>query len=101
MRFCAGGIGTLAEAFAAAIPHLIMPLGHDQPDNARRVNRLGAGDVLLPKRFTGEAVAATLAPLLSDEPVQTRCAALADRVDFANALYETCDLIEALSAPSG
>jgi rhamnosyltransferase subunit B len=38
-----GGIGTTAEAFAAATPQLILPLGFDQLDNGVRVQKLGAG----------------------------------------------------------
>ncbi|MEI6072262.1 MAG: nucleotide disphospho-sugar-binding domain-containing protein [Verrucomicrobiae bacterium] len=38
-----GGIGTTSKAFAAGIPQLVIPLAHDQHDNAARVERLGAG----------------------------------------------------------
>ncbi|MDX2082323.1 MAG: glycosyltransferase [Terrimicrobiaceae bacterium] len=38
-----GGIGTTAKAFAAGLPQLVIPLAHDQFDNAYRVERLGAG----------------------------------------------------------
>ncbi len=38
-----GGIGTTAKAFAAALPQVVIPLAHDQFDNAARVERLGAG----------------------------------------------------------
>lgn len=38
-----GGIGTLSKAFSAGIPQLVMPLAHDQHDNAARVERLHAG----------------------------------------------------------
>lgn len=38
-----GGIGTASKAFAAGIPQLVIPLAHDQHDNAARVERLGAG----------------------------------------------------------
>lgn len=38
-----GGIGTTSKAFAAGIPQLIIPLAHDQHDNAARVKRLNAG----------------------------------------------------------
>lgn len=38
-----GGIGTTAKAFAAGIPQVVMPLAHDQFDNAARVERMGAG----------------------------------------------------------
>lgn len=38
-----GGIGTTAKSFAAGIPQLVLPLAHDQHDNAARVERLQAG----------------------------------------------------------
>jgi len=38
-----GGIGTTSKAFAAGIPQLVIPLAHDQHDNAARVERLKAG----------------------------------------------------------
>ena len=43
-----GGIGTTAQALAAGVPQLIVPMTHDQPDNAVRIRRLGVGDFLLP-----------------------------------------------------
>ena len=68
-----GGIGTLAQALAAGVPHLVMPMGHDQPDNARRLERLGVGKTLPPKDFTVERVAEALAFLRGDSNVQARC----------------------------
>ena len=38
-----GGIGTASKAFAAGIPQLVIPLAHDQHDNAARIERLQAG----------------------------------------------------------
>jgi UDP:flavonoid glycosyltransferase YjiC (YdhE family) len=35
------GVGTLAQALAAGHPQLIVPVAFDQPDNARRAQRLG------------------------------------------------------------
>ncbi len=32
-----GGIGTTSKAIAAALPQLIIPKSHDQPDNAQRI----------------------------------------------------------------
>ena len=88
-----GGIGTMAQALAAGIPHLVMPMGHDQPDNAQRLERLGVGKTLSPKNFTVERVAEALAFLRNDSTVQARCRELAGRVNFAEALSQTCDLI--------
>ncbi|OYW78149.1 MAG: hypothetical protein B7Z37_00475 [Verrucomicrobia bacterium 12-59-8] len=59
-----GGIGTLSQGFAAAVPQLIMAMAHDQPDNADRLERLGAGIGLSVRQFTPERVAHELKQLL-------------------------------------
>jgi UDP:flavonoid glycosyltransferase YjiC (YdhE family) len=69
-----GGIGTLSQALAAGVPQLIMPMGHDQPDNARRIVNLAAGDVLSPGRFQPERVAARLRSLIDSQDVAAACA---------------------------
>lgn len=77
-RVCAfvhhGGIGTLSQGFAAGVPQLVMALGHDQPDNAARLKRLGAGDSLSPKHFSATHVASRLRGLLDDPRVASACA---------------------------
>jgi rhamnosyltransferase subunit B len=61
-----GGIGTMSQAFAAGVPQLIMHMAHDQPDNADRVERLGAGIGLSVRQFTPDRVAKELRRLLSE-----------------------------------
>ncbi len=89
-----GGIGTTAAGFAAGVPQVVMPLSHDQPDNAARVVRLGAGDRLWPKRFTGPNLAACLKPLLVSSEVAARCADYARRCANVDALGEAASLVE-------
>ena len=72
-----GGIGTCSQALAAGIPHLIMAMAHDQPDNANRLRRLGVGDSLHPRRWTGNRIAAKLTALLNDPEMPAKCARLA------------------------
>lgn len=75
-----GGIGTTAQALAAGIPQLIMPLSHDQPDNAHRVQRLGAGERLYPAHFTRVNVANRLRHLTTCDDVARICRELSDRM---------------------
>jgi UDP:flavonoid glycosyltransferase YjiC (YdhE family) len=56
------------------VPQLIMPMAHDQPDQAQRLKRLGVGDYLLPKHFRADAVAARLENLLNSKSVEAACA---------------------------
>jgi rhamnosyltransferase subunit B len=90
-----GGIGTLAQGLAAGIPQLLMPMSHDQPDNARRLQQLGAGSWLSPRDFTGRAVARQLAALLDSRAVRSRCRVLAQRIDFSQAMAASAGLVEA------
>ncbi|MFN0079479.1 MAG: glycosyltransferase [Prosthecobacter sp.] len=61
-----GGIGTMSQGFAAGVPQLIMAMAHDQPDNADRLERLGAGIGLSVRQFTPERVTAALSRLLNE-----------------------------------
>jgi UDP:flavonoid glycosyltransferase YjiC (YdhE family) len=92
-----GGIGTLAQGLAAGVPQLLMPMGFDQPDNATRVERLGAGKWLASSEFDGDHVAATLGPLLSDPSVAAECRRWCAEIRRQRALDATCDLLEQLA----
>jgi UDP:flavonoid glycosyltransferase YjiC (YdhE family) len=75
-----GGIGTCAQGFAAGVPQLVMPMAHDQPDNAQRLERLGVGASLVPKHFRAEAVASRLEGLLTSPEVKQACADMKARM---------------------
>ena len=89
-----GGIGTCAQGLAAGVPQMVMPLAHDQPDNADRLRRLGVSRTVMPKRFHGPALAATLDDLLRCERTAKACRDVAERFRGADPLGETCRLIE-------
>ena len=91
-----GGIGTLAQALLAGIPHLTMPMGFDQPDNATRLWRLGVARWVLPADFTRDNVAAKLRELLEDPNVAASCAKWSARLRQEHAIDRTCDLLEQL-----
>jgi len=91
-----GGIGTMAQAIQAGLPHLIVPHGHDQPDNAFRIKRLGLGASLYPERYKASRVAAELKRLLASSEVRAGCTRFAEKIDSEAAIERTCDLIEGL-----
>jgi UDP:flavonoid glycosyltransferase YjiC (YdhE family) len=91
-----GGIGTTAQALAAGVPQLIMPMAHDQPDNAARVERLGVGRAISVRRFRGPAVAKALAGLIGSAEVREQCRSVAAKFEGADALDGACRAIEAL-----
>ena len=92
-----GGIGTLSQGFAAGVPQLVMPMSFDQPDNAARLKRLGAGLALSRKRFRAANVAAALSRLLDSPIIAARCRELAGRMAHERPIDTACDVIERLS----
>jgi UDP:flavonoid glycosyltransferase YjiC (YdhE family) len=91
-----GGIGTLAHAIHAGIPHFIVPHGHDQPDNAFRIERLGLGMSVYPEKYKALRVAESLTQLLGSSQIRSRCAEFARRIDSGEALERACTLLEKL-----
>jgi UDP:flavonoid glycosyltransferase YjiC (YdhE family) len=91
------GAGTIGQGLAAGVPHLSMPLAHDQHDNAARLERLGVGATIEPSKFTGPNVADSLAKLLASPSVLPQCQALANRILSVDALSLSCDALERLS----
>jgi len=91
-----GGIGTMAQAIKAGIPHLVVPHAHDQPDNAFRIQRLGLGDWIYPEHYKAPRVAAALKHLLESQKLRARCAEYAHKIDSAAARERACEWIESL-----
>lgn len=93
----AGGIGTMAQAIKAGIPHLVVPHVNDQPDNALRIERLGLGSRIYPEQYKAARVAQELNQLLSSPQIKARCAKHEIAMDSTAALDRTCDLVENLA----
>jgi UDP:flavonoid glycosyltransferase YjiC (YdhE family) len=94
-----GGIGTTSQGLAAGVPQLVMPMAHDQPDNAARLTRLGVARSLPPRAFRAPAVARSLDSLLTSAEVAARCRDYAGRIRASRPLDQACRLIEALAVP--
>jgi rhamnosyltransferase subunit B len=75
-----GGVGTMAEAFRAGIPQLIVPYAYDQFDNALRAKRLGVADILLARRLTPARMRKQLQHLLCADEVRQACSGIACKI---------------------
>ena len=93
-----GGIGTLAQTIKAGIPHLVVPNGHDQFDNAFRIEGLGLGRSIPQTAYRARAVVKAIRGILDDSTLLARCRDHAQRIDSDAALTRACELIESLSA---
>ena len=91
-----GGIGTMAQAIKAGIPHLVVPNSHDQPDNGCRIERLGLGFCVPPRRYRASEMAATLRGLVDSGGIRARCRDYSAKIDSDAALRDSCYWIERL-----
>lgn len=92
-----GGIGTTAQCLAAGVPQLIMPMAHDQPDNAHRIKKMGVGTHLYPKAFTARRIAAAVKQLIDSAEVQRACALYREKARDQMTPGEMGDLLETLA----
>jgi len=77
---------------------LIMPYSHDQPDNARRMKRLGVAKVIQKDKYTAKRVTRKLRSVLDDATLAENAAAVAQQLRCENGVKTACDALEALSA---
>lgn len=89
-----GGVGTLARAFQAGIPQIVVPFCHDQPDNSERVTRLGAGRWIGPGAVLRGRLGPVLRAVLGDFDMRDRCHALARQIDPKAAIANGCAIVE-------
>jgi rhamnosyltransferase subunit B len=90
-----GGVGTTAAALESGCPQLVLPLAWDQPDNAARVVKLGAGLALGPRHRSSGHLARALARLTRPE-FRDRCRAIASRAASVDGLEVAAGCVEQL-----
>jgi UDP:flavonoid glycosyltransferase YjiC (YdhE family) len=91
-----GGVGTTAQCLRAGKPMLIMPYSHDQPDNARRMRRLGVARVIQRGNYTPARAARRLRAMLHDPSLREQSAQAAAQIQNEDGVRSACDALEAL-----
>jgi UDP:flavonoid glycosyltransferase YjiC (YdhE family) len=94
-----GGVGTTAQAMQAGRPMLVMPYSHDQPDNARRMRRLGVAGVIRRQDYTAERAAWRIRRILGHPRFAERAAEVGTQLRGENGLTNACDALESLAGP--
>jgi rhamnosyltransferase subunit B len=91
-----GGVGTTAQCLRAGKPMLIMPYSHDQPDNARRMRRLGVARVIQRSAYKPWRVARRVRAMLATQGYEAAARAAAEQVAQEDGVKTACDALEAL-----
>jgi rhamnosyltransferase subunit B len=90
-----GGVGTTAQALRAGKPMLVVPFSHDQPDNAKRVVRIGAGRTIPKPKYRATTVEAELSILLGEKSYAENAARTAAAIANENGVETACGCLQA------
>jgi UDP:flavonoid glycosyltransferase YjiC (YdhE family) len=88
-----GGVGTTAQCLRAGKPMLIMPYSHDQPDNARRMRRLGVAESITKRGYTPAKVARKLKAMLTDPSYAEKARTVAQGLGHEDGVGAACDAL--------
>src|SRR6185437_5667757 len=91
-----GGVGTVAQCLRAGKPMVIMPYSHDQPDNARRMKRLGVAQVIPRGDYTPQRVAGVVGEMLQNRAYAERARNVAEQANREHGVNAACDALEKL-----
>jgi UDP:flavonoid glycosyltransferase YjiC (YdhE family) len=96
-----GGVGTTAHVLRAGKPMLVMPYSHDQPDNARRVRRLGVAKVIQRHHYQAAAAAKLIREILADPKYRERATTIGAQIQTEHGLKAAGDALEELATRIG
>jgi rhamnosyltransferase subunit B len=91
-----GGVGTVAQCLRAGKPMLIMPYSHDQPDNGRRMRRLGVARVIQRGDYTPLRASRKLQAMMDEPSFAIRGAQVAEQLAHEDGVRAASDALEEL-----
>jgi rhamnosyltransferase subunit B len=94
-----GGIGTSAQALRAGVRQLVVPMAHDQFDNAARMQRLGVARVLPHRRYGVRRATRELRELLGSREYGIKGHWVREWFRNERPLDESATLIERMAQP--
>ncbi len=90
-----GGIGSASQAMLAGIPQILMPMAHDQFDNAARIARLKLGGSISAPKFGAERLVRSLHFVLNSQDTSEACVAISRRLASRGGIKISADALEA------
>jgi UDP:flavonoid glycosyltransferase YjiC (YdhE family) len=94
------GVGTTGQVLRAGVPHLIMPYGHDQPDNAARCRRAGVAEVISRGEYNARTASDMLRKILAEPKYSANAKLAATVIASEGGTNAACDAIEAVLSKS-
>jgi rhamnosyltransferase subunit B len=87
------GIGTISHALRAGVPSVACPFAFDQPNNARRLEALGVGEVVLPHQHNAQHIGQALQRLLEGN-ASGRASKLGEMIRAEDGVAKACVILE-------
>ena len=94
---CHGGLNTVCEALAHAVPLVVAPIRWDQPFNAAQVAGSGAGIRVDFGQVNPDRLRTAVTAVLDDPAYRGAAARIRDSFDEAGGRHEAADLLERLA----
>jgi rhamnosyltransferase subunit B len=88
-----GGIGTSATGLRAGVPQVIVPMAHDQFENAQRLTSLGVASTVDRGALSPETLALSIGAMISSDTVAERCGYWAKQMCH-DSVTQICRLVE-------
>jgi UDP:flavonoid glycosyltransferase YjiC (YdhE family) len=89
-------VGTTAQCLRAGRPMLIMPYSHDQPDNARRMKRLGVARAIQRSSYKPWRVARAIKAMLAEPEYEQNAQRAASQLAQEDGVKTACDALTSL-----
>ena len=89
-----GGIGTSAAGLRAGIPQVIIPIAHDQFENAQRLTDLGVASTLDRAILSPAMLGLNILAMLNSRSIAAQCLHWAQQMQQQDGTQEVCRLIE-------
>lgn len=98
---CQGGMGSVQESLAYAVPMVVVPRHHEQEANAERIAQLGLGHHLAARSLTAELVRDAVLQVAGDPEIARRTRAMHDEIRAAGgAARAAAEIIARATSPA-
>ena len=91
-----GGVGTSAQCIAAGLPQVVVPSLYNQPDTAKRLERLGIARSISAAKFSTRRLITAIRELVECNSIHERCQSLKSRMCRTRGLQVAGDFVESI-----
>lgn len=88
------GMNTTLESLSEGVPMVAIPIAHDQPGVARRIQWTGVGELISLNQLNSERLQQAIKRVLSDVKYKNSAAKFQEKIKQCNGVYKAADIID-------